>query len=179
METRFGYNANPNAYQACTLMEGVKNNYKLAVEAGTWLPNLAKNESNEIAALQAEIEAMKAVSGKETRDNRTDRNKAEKYAWKKVAPSEGDPKTKQFEEQTYHWCSKHKMWTMHKESECKGVSYRFNNNNTNTGTATPTPPAVNPQAMTTNIVANDQNSPNLRVAEAMETIVEYTNDYGY
>jgi hypothetical protein len=51
MVTRFGYNANPTAYQARTLMEGVENNYKLAVEAGTWYPNLAKNESNEIAAL--------------------------------------------------------------------------------------------------------------------------------
>jgi hypothetical protein len=44
MVTRIGYNANPNAYQSRNLMEGVKNNYKLAVEAGTWSPNLAKKQ---------------------------------------------------------------------------------------------------------------------------------------
>jgi hypothetical protein len=99
---------------------------------------------------------MKAVSGREGKDTRNDRNKSVKYAWKKVAPSEGDPRTKQFEDWTYHWCSKHNMWTMHKESECKGVSYRFNNNNNNVnaGTNTPTPPAATPQAMTTNVVTN-------------------------
>jgi hypothetical protein len=119
MVTRFGYNANPIAYQPLTLMEGVENNYKLAVKAGTW--SLAKSESNKISALCAEIEAMKVESSKDNRGKRPTQQRAEKYGWKKVAPSEGDPKTKQFEDQTYYWCTKHQAWTMHKDSKCNGI----------------------------------------------------------
>jgi hypothetical protein len=176
MITRFGYNTNPDAYQSRTLMEGVENTFKLAVEAGTWSPNLAKGESSEITALRAEVASVKANTNKE---GKADRNRLAKYAWKKVAPSEGDPKTKQFEDRAYNWCSKHKMWTMHKESECKGVDYRRNNDNTNP-TSTPTP-VVNqsPQAMSSSVTPDDVTNNIVKVNEAMETIVEYSSDHGY
>ena len=44
--------------------------------------------------------------------------------WKKVAPKEGEPTTKQEGGKEWHWCSKHKAWTKHKESECKGIDFK-------------------------------------------------------
>jgi len=37
--------------------------------------------------------------------------------------------TKDRNGKTYHWCTKHKMWTLHKASECKLESTKKENNN--------------------------------------------------
>jgi hypothetical protein len=39
-------------------------------------------------------------------------------AWKKVAPKNNEATTKTVNSKTFHWCSKHKMWTVHKPTEC-------------------------------------------------------------
>jgi hypothetical protein len=175
MITRYGYIANPIAYDPRTLMEGVENDYKIRVESGTWSPNLEKKEMAEITALKAEIVALKATTGSSNKNNdEAAKRKAEKNAWKKVPPSEGDPKVCKFEDRTYYWCGNHKMWTMHKEEECKGRDYRPNRNNNsgNTGGNNTGSPA--PQAMAAAVVANNTTNPNVRVNEAMQTIVEYS-----
>ena len=42
------------------------------------------------------------------------------FAWKDVAPKKDDPKTKEVNGKTYHWCPKHKARTLHKpEDECR------------------------------------------------------------
>ena len=41
------------------------------------------------------------------------------FAWKDVAPKKDDPKTKGVNRKTYHWCPKHKAWTLHKPEECR------------------------------------------------------------
>ena len=41
-----------------------------------------------------------------------------KGAWKKRPPKQGEKNTKTFQGKTYHWCMKHKQWTVHKPSEC-------------------------------------------------------------
>jgi hypothetical protein len=39
-------------------------------------------------------------------------------AWKKVAPKANEATTKSVNNKTFHWCPKHKMWTVHKPTEC-------------------------------------------------------------
>ena len=39
----------------------------------------------------------------------------QKYAWKKIAPTDGQKKNGR----EYHWCGKHKAWTIHKQEDCK------------------------------------------------------------
>ena len=46
-------------------------------------------------------------------------NGGDKWAWKLVAPDEGEPEKKMVDEKWYHWCPYHRMWTVHKPSECK------------------------------------------------------------
>jgi len=42
----------------------------------------------------------------------------EKFEWKKVAPKTATD-TKDRNRKMYNWCTKHKMWTLHKSSESK------------------------------------------------------------
>ena len=41
-----------------------------------------------------------------------------KWAWKKIPPSDQDPKEKKVEGRTYHWCTNHQAWTLYKSSDC-------------------------------------------------------------
>jgi hypothetical protein len=38
--------------------------------------------------------------------------------WKKAVPSTGEPKSKKVNGKTYHWCPRHKMWTIHSSTDC-------------------------------------------------------------
>ena len=59
------------------------------------------------------------------------------FAWKDVAPKKDDPKTKEVNGKTYHWCPKHKAWTLHKpEDECRlkeHVAHRTETNENSEG----------------------------------------------
>jgi hypothetical protein len=137
---QYGYSADPDAYNARTLMNSVEKNYRTRVEAGTWPKTFADKEGiPSIAALQAEIQAMKATQGGSNNSDAKAKAKEEKYAWKKVPPKEGESKSNPYEDWTYHWCGKHKLWTIHTEAECTGVKVR--------GAQTTNTPA--PQALTT------------------------------
>jgi hypothetical protein len=39
--------------------------------------------------------------------------------WKLVAPSGTDAKTKKVGAKTFHWCSYHKLWSIHSKKECR------------------------------------------------------------
>jgi hypothetical protein len=173
MITRHGYNANPAAYQPRTLMETVENHYKLAIESGTWEANMVNKESSEIAALRSEIEALKAhaVPNNGNRANNRGRQEKAKNMWKKIPPSEGESKTKIFETRTYHWCPTHHAWTMHTPAECKGLHY----NKEQKEVVQPVPP----QAMSSHIAPAPIVPLEVKVKEAMQTIVEYSEDYGH
>ncbi len=54
----------------------------------------------------------------------SDKEGGDSNEWKKVAPKEGEPTTKQEGGKEWHLCSKHKAWTKHKESECKGIDFK-------------------------------------------------------
>jgi hypothetical protein len=45
----------------------------------------------------------------------------EKWAWKKVPPQYGDPKTKRMPgfDKDHHWCDDHQAWTAHLPKDCE------------------------------------------------------------
>jgi hypothetical protein len=176
----FGYNANPNDYNLRTLMNSVEKAYKLRVEEGTWTPGI-NEKTDDITALKAEIEAFKtSISDKSGGgSNRMDSKAwAKKYAWKKIPPSTGEAKTKTFEERVYHWCGKHKSWTMHTEAQCD-PTYCQPNNNGATNVNASERAANTPQAMLTNVVNDDTLAHQVKVNKAMATLVKYANDDTY
>jgi hypothetical protein len=115
MMTRFEYQRTPLNYDASILMNEVENLFKIRVESGNWNPsimNLAVGYEDNISAMTSDVEKTRK------------KNRKEKYTWKKEAPKNGEVTTKTFEGRAYHWCVNHKLWTMHKPEECKGVDFR-------------------------------------------------------
>jgi len=92
------------------LMTMAENKYKSLVHMGEW--NAPRKEQKEILALTAKLESII----KKKKSDKNERGK-EKFEWKKVAP-ENEKDTKEKNGKTYNWCTKHKMWTIHKSSEC-------------------------------------------------------------
>jgi hypothetical protein len=60
----------------------------------------------------------KEKAGKKKGKSREPRPLREEDKWKLVAPKSGEKKTKEKNNKTYHWCQKHKMWTVHKPEDC-------------------------------------------------------------
>jgi hypothetical protein len=163
MITRFGYVAAPNTYDPRTLMSGVENLYKMRIQAGTWQPALEKQQVSELAALAAKVDDIK--TGRNGR-NKQKIVKNEKNAWKFIVPKEGEAKTMEYETRTYHWCPKHKYWTMHLPSECKLKEESGDRSNADIVHA-------NTTTVTTsnNRVANRGN-PTVKVNDALRTYIE-------
>jgi hypothetical protein len=61
---------------------------------------------------------LKALLTKLTEGNRGKRTNRKIPGWKKQAPTGSEPKTKAVNGKQYHWCIKHKMWTIHTATEC-------------------------------------------------------------
>ena len=91
-------------------------------------------EEEQIIALTAQIDEMqkeKAMTAtandkpkrptESKKKSRTDRY-AEKYAWKLVPPASGEPKTKEVNKKTYHFCPHHNngvgAWVIHHPNKC-------------------------------------------------------------
>ena len=80
-------------------------------------------DEEQIIALKAQLEAR--VTRKRDTNRRSGRkdDKPGPKDWKTKAPRPNEPNTKKVSvngtENTYHWCPNHKMWTIHKLSECK------------------------------------------------------------
>ena len=92
------------------LLAVAENKYTAMVEDGSWKTKNAKDEK--IFALESEIQRRDAAQtkGKQT--------KAEKWAWKKIPPKD-NKKNKVVGPNTYYWCPKHSMWTVHRPEDCK------------------------------------------------------------
>jgi hypothetical protein len=48
-----------------------------------------------------------------------DKKKKQNQEWKKIPPKDGEAKQKSVGKNTYHWCDKHKAWTVHKPEDCR------------------------------------------------------------
>ena len=131
-------------------------------QAGTW--NKPSADQEKIIALTASFEALKDknlklanslsshsgtkarnTKSKSTKNKRKGNTKSNKskikderdYAWKKVPPSNSEPKTKIKDDKTYHWCDEHMAWTLHTPEECKlRIEREGKSNKPNTDTVT-------------------------------------------
>jgi hypothetical protein len=99
--------------------------YKTLKMKGLW--EAPSPEQEQIIALTAAISSLKTKSNK-ARDSKTgDRKKDHAaigkgprkndgdFAWKDIAPKEGEPKKKVMKGKTYYWCTHHTnpMWALH------------------------------------------------------------------
>jgi len=107
-----------------------ENYYKDRVDLGEWLK--LDDDQETIVLLKAQL--LKKAPGKENNPNRANRGKGkgkgkegakkDDWAWKKVEPKGSEPRTKSVfnkkekKNMAYHWCSHHKLWTIHTEAEC-------------------------------------------------------------
>jgi hypothetical protein len=119
--------------QGNELMKIAETYYIDAIENGVW--RQASANQVRIIALEAQLLATEnrmqsfALAGvhpsntkgkfDRQRDPRPPRKLRPQDAWKEVAPKAQDPKTKQVDRKTYHWCIPHEMWTIHSSSECR------------------------------------------------------------
>lgn len=125
------------------LLDLASNKYESLIERGIYCQ--PTEDQKKIVALTAKIEKLGKAnkannrtngSGKGGKNGNTNPEKANKSGsksdsnatgakrqyetpeWKLKAPKSGESKTKKVKGRTYHWCKYHKMWCIHKESQC-------------------------------------------------------------
>jgi hypothetical protein len=64
-----------------------------------------------------EVQAQAAKSHKKQGNRDRDCSSGE-WDWKRKEPRDKDMKIKNFRGKTYHWCHHHKLWCLHKASNC-------------------------------------------------------------
>jgi regulator of replication initiation timing len=101
---------------ANSLMTHAENHYNSRIANGTW--KVPDKKVERIVALEAEIKQLKTVAANTTA---TSTNSETKWAWKKKAPKDGEPKTKLVNGTTFHWCPNHTSWTVHSPEQCEGI----------------------------------------------------------
>jgi hypothetical protein len=169
MITRFQHSVNPALYQSRTIMNGVENLYKVQVQAGTWNPAIEKQKLQDIAVLNAKIDALTTAMVNKVK-SKSDKTPADK-AWKKVPPKDGETQTT-YEGRVYYWCPNHKMWTMNTPAMCQGLDYRpvSKKNRSTSGSVS---------ALTTDTASVDSVDTKrsaVKVSEALRVYIESTDD---
>jgi len=104
-------------------MELAENHYKDAVLAKEWMR--PDEDQQTILALQSKMEKVQAQASRSLK-KREDKRRGGKipkkvpseWDWKHKAPNEGESKVKTVKGKTYHWCTNHQLWCLHKASEC-------------------------------------------------------------
>lgn len=115
------------------LMDWALNKYRTRKENGQWCQKTTEEET--IIALQAQVKTLMAHKNKASvdKDKKDAKKKAKKGdkkkkkdppAWMKVAPKDGEPKSKTVDDKTFYWCENHDAWVRHKPSECQGINFR-------------------------------------------------------
>ena len=111
----------PIPADAREFMEEVENYYKDRVTEGEW--GKLDEDEEQIIALKAQLEARATRKRDGSRRSGRKDEKPGRKDWKTKAPRPNESNTKRVSvngtENTYHWCPNHKMWTVHKPSECK------------------------------------------------------------
>jgi hypothetical protein len=120
-----------------TYMIRAENEYNTRIQMGTWKAPTKKDMI--ITALKATVENMS--SGKKNAEDNPNatpkksnttpnksyeerlKNERKKSPWKFKAPSKNDNWSKQMNNNTYNWCSKHQKWvTTHTDADCAGIN---------------------------------------------------------
>jgi hypothetical protein len=126
------YNDNVKDFTVQSLMGLALNKYKTLVESENWEAPTADSQIVALTARLASLEKKKtSPAPKKGKDllgetkkkkggpNDTPRKNDKKWAWKDKKPKDNESKTKKVDGKTYHWCPKHKAWTIHSPAECK------------------------------------------------------------
>jgi hypothetical protein len=135
------YDDNTLDLTADRLMTLAEHKYATLTRDETW--SRPTQEQENIVALTARLEMMNKQIGKKKVDTKSKQSKGlkktikkdkppkgkknkqdldKKFAWKKVPPKDGEPRTKTVGGKMYHFCPNHDergMWTLHKPSDCK------------------------------------------------------------
>ena len=137
-----GADMNPDS-----LMLDALNRYQSLKREGKWQSTTP--ESQKIVALTAQVHEMqkmlkgtnfKLSSQKSTSKNKFSKNAKDKRksskpmkkrnndedAWKKIPPSNNDPKKKIVKGKEFHWCDEHMAWGRHKPDDCHLKQQRMN-----------------------------------------------------
>ena len=163
------------------LMVLAANKYKTLVKAGKWMA--LSPEEEKIVALEAKLKSMSkkqntststdqsnkntsqtnAGSGKQGRNQRSSKKK-DIPQWKLKFPGQSFVSSNQHkmkDGRKYYWCTKHRMFTIHKSSECRlrEPIDRSNASGTTTGSSNQTNTNSSDQNQ-------DQAAPSLRISTA-------------
>ena len=157
------------------LMLMAENKFKTLKEKSQW--QAPSEEEEKIVALEAEVKALRNQT-KPKRDNKggnkgyNDYNKGKpksnvkskggnkEFGWKSKAPKEGEPRTKTVGDTKWHFCEKHKRWTLHTTEECKGHGLKKGEHG-DKGPSKPTnPKLVRAQEATLRFAERDEESDN-------------------
>jgi len=121
-----------------SIMKDAVNKFNHLKLEGKW--NALSADQEKLVALQAEFKMLRdkniklsgnlsndkkkrgTDSGKTSSNNKKSNKKkkdAASWAWKKVPPKKGEPKTVKKDNKTYHWCDDHSAWTLHNPETCE------------------------------------------------------------
>ena len=119
-------------YDFCDLtlfVEEAENYYKDNVQLREWMQ--LDEDEEQIVALQARLDKVgkennipKGKKGKKHGKKGMKGEKKDDWTWKKVEPKGGEARSKSVynkkekKKMTYHWCTQHKLWTLHMNKEC-------------------------------------------------------------
>jgi hypothetical protein len=105
------------------IMRLAENYYKDAIENETWM--LVTKEQERIIALEAQIRAFKPHQNHKIKSDKTPKKDTKQQEndrkwpkWKDVAPTGTQSQSMKRDGKTFHWCTHHARWTIHKPSEC-------------------------------------------------------------
>ncbi len=122
------------AFTEDELMRLATNKYKILCDRNEW--NAPTEEEAKIIALEAQVKKLVKPKSKTkaspTTQNKDDgkkppskpSKKQKKPDWMTMPPKEGANNHKVVNDKEYWWCPKHKSWTRHQPSECKGLGFK-------------------------------------------------------
>jgi hypothetical protein len=188
---------------ADSLMQCAQTKYKIMVEEKKWA--VPTKDQEKIIALEAKIKTLtkkggkgdqkgkseKGKKGKKGKGKKSDKNKSDDSNaskaphpdWKTKAPKDRDKnKPKNMNGKEYWWCTNHKLWCLHKTSECRGVGNnpRANNNNNNNNSGGNANNNGNRRRNPNLVTDNDPITPSrhttVRVSSALQHLAEEDSD---
>jgi hypothetical protein len=160
---RTAFGTGKQQYTVEELMSAALTTYDLRKQSGQWVsPGGNKFTEEKFVALQAQVNKFTSRNNQKEHDSKKKNNgtqgsntsaqntsgaqdsgkasRDKEFAWKKKPPKEGESSTKKGKdkngvERDYHWCPKHKAWTLHSANECfKGKQGRKSKSNNETPT---------------------------------------------
>jgi hypothetical protein len=119
------------------LMEKVGTKYAELVERNKFKGSTQKDDT--IVTLQAQVQSLNSSVTQLKRNSKSDKHndvpsggterepsrREQRAKWIKVAPKDGEPKSKTVEGKTFHWCegngAHEPKWVIHEPSKCSGL----------------------------------------------------------